>query len=148
MATNAIQLLTDDHARLRTLLDELKEAQGEERRAKFEHVRKALATHEIIEEEFFYPTLRQHPKARPEVLEGIEEHHLVDQVMGELEATPIGDETWEARRDVMTENVTHHMGEEEEELFPTARGILDERELDDLGGKMAARKTELESEIP
>ncbi len=147
MATNAIQLLTEDHARLRTLLDELEQTRGDGRREKFEEVRQTLAAHEIIEEEEFYPTLRRHPRAKEEVLEGIEEHHLVDQVMGELGATPISDETWEAKRNVMTENIRHHMEEEETELFPTARKVLDEGELNALGDRMASRKTEVLREL-
>jgi hypothetical protein len=37
---------------------------------------------------------KANPKAKEIVLEGNEEHHVVDEIMGELEATDVADERW------------------------------------------------------
>ena len=92
--------------------------------------------HERIEEEVFYPALKEHPKARDIALEGYEEHHVVDEIMGELEATDVTDETWSAKFKVMKENIEHHIEEEEGEMFKQARQIFDDAELEDLGKRM------------
>ena len=54
------------------------------------------------------------------MLEGYEEHHVVDLLMGELERLR-RDETWGAKAKVMKENIEHHIEEEEGEMFKAAR---------------------------
>jgi len=99
--------------------------------------------HEAIEEEIFYPALKEHPKAKELVLEAYEEHNVVDLVMREIESVPVEDETWGAKLPVMKENVENHIEEEESEMFKQARQVFNEQELSQLGDRMAARKEEL-----
>ena len=99
----------------------------------FATIKGELAVHETIEEEIFYPELKTHPKAKDIVLEGFEEHHVVDLLMGELESLDVEDESWGAKATVMKENIEHHIEEEEGEMFKTARSVFDEAELEDLG---------------
>jgi hypothetical protein len=104
-----------------------------------------MEVHEAIEEEIFYPALKEHPKAKEVVLEGYEEHHVVDQIMGELGETPVEDERWGAKFSVMKENIEHHIEEEEDDMFKKAHDVFSKKELDELGDRMAARKKELEA---
>lgn len=76
-------------------------------------------------------------------MEGYEEHHVVDTVMGEIMDLAVSDETWSAKFTVMKENLEHHIEEEETEMFKRARQVFDGEELDDLGARMEARKMEL-----
>jgi hemerythrin-like domain-containing protein len=99
-----------------------------------------MVIHERIEEEIFYPALKEHPKAREIVLEGYEEHHVVDEIMGELEATDVTDETWSAKFKVMKENIEHHIEEEEGDMFKQARQVFDADELESLGARMQELK--------
>ena len=143
---NAITLLKRDHDTLKGLLRDLESTteRGVKTRTElFARIKQELTVHEAIEEEIFYPTLKQHPPAREIVLEGYEEHHVVDTLMGELEALPVDDETWGAKASVMIENVEHHIEEEETDMFPKARQVFDEQELKELGDVMAERKAEL-----
>src|SRR3977135_3526917 len=91
----------------------------------FATIKGELTVHEIIEEEIFYPELKAHPKAKDIVLEGYEEHHVVDLLMGELESLDVSDETWGAKAIVMKENIEHHIEEEEGEMFKQARQVFD-----------------------
>jgi hypothetical protein len=147
---NALTLLEDDHRKMRKLLDEL-EATTERgirtREELYSTIKGELTIHELIEEEIFYPALKGHPKAEDIVLEGYEEHHVVDLVMAELENLPVDDESWGAKAKVMKENVEHHMEEEEGDMFKQARSIFDRAELEELGERMAARKTEAQQEL-
>ena len=61
--------------------------------------------------------------------------------MGELESLDVSDETWGAKAIVMKENIEHHIEEEEGEMFKQARAVFDRQELEDLGARMAERKT-------
>ncbi|CAN5336818.1 hemerythrin domain-containing protein [soil metagenome] len=140
---DAISLLKADHDKVKKIL-----AEGEEtteraevtRTDLFAKIKAEMLIHERIEEEIFYPALKAHPKAKDIVLEGYEEHHVVDEIMGELETLPVTDETWGAKFKVMKENIEHHIEEEEGEMFKTARQVFDADELESLGARMAELK--------
>ena len=147
---DAIAMLKTDHDKVKGLLSELESTteRGVKRRQElFATIKGELTVHEIIEEEIFYPALKSHPKAKDIVLEAYEEHHVVDLLMGELEALDVADETWGAKALVMKENVEHHIEEEEGEMFKQARQVFDREELADLGEQMAKRKTAAQQEL-
>src|SRR3954470_6233976 len=140
---DAIALLKADHDKVKELLDRLEkttERGVKTREELFATIKGELTLHEIVEEEIFYPELKAHPKAEATVLEGFQEHHVVDLLMGELEQLPVDDETWGAKAKVMKENIEHHIEEEEGEMFRQARQAFDKAELDDLGRRMTERK--------
>ena len=147
---DAITLLKTDHDKVKQLLGELESTteRGVKTRTElFATIKGELTVHEIIEEEIFYPELKAHPKAKDIVLEGFEEHHVVDLLMSELEALPVEDETWGAKALVMKENIEHHIEEEEGEMFKTARSVFDKGELEDLGARMETRKAQAKQEL-
>jgi hemerythrin-like domain-containing protein len=147
---DALTLLKQDHDKVKKLLSEIKETtdRAEKTRGElFSTIKMELTVHEIIEEEIFYPALKEHPKAKEIVLEGYEEHHVVDEIMGELEALPVDDENWGAKALVMKENIEHHIEEEEGEMFTQARQVFDADELAELGERMARRKESAQQEL-
>ena len=147
---NAITMLEADHAKVKKLLTELEsttERGVKTREELFATIKGELTIHEVIEEEIFYPALKSHPKAKDIVLEGYEEHHVVDLLMSELESLDVSDETWGAKAIVMKENIEHHIEEEEGEMFKQARAVFDRQELEDLGARMAERKTSAQQEL-
>jgi hypothetical protein len=147
---NALTLLEDDHKKMRKLLKELESTTERGIRTReelYSTIKGELLVHEAIEEEIFYPALKEHPKAEDIVLEGYEEHHVVDVVMAELEGLPVDHESWGAKAKVMQENVEHHMEEEEGEMFKQARSVFDADELEELGERMAARKAQAQEEF-
>jgi len=144
---DVLQLLKEDHDKIKKILTHLESTtdRGVKTREEFyTKVRAELQVHEAIEEEILYPALKEHPKAKDLVLEAYEEHNVVDMVMAELDALPYDDETWGAKLTVMRENIEHHIGEEESEMFEQCRDVFDRDELAELGDRMEARKEELE----
>ncbi len=147
---DAIALLKADHEKVKKILAEGESTteRGEKTRTElFATLKGEMIVHERIEEEIFYPELKAHPKAKDIVLEGYEEHHVVDLLMGELEELDVTDESWGAKALVMKENIEHHIEEEEGEMFKTARQVFDTGELEDLGARMEARKLEAKQEL-
>jgi hemerythrin-like domain-containing protein len=147
---DAITMLKTDHDKVKDLLEDLEKTteRGIKTRGElFATIKGELTVHEIIEEEIFYPALKSHPKAKDIVLEGFQEHHVVDLLMRELEDLDVADESWGAKAVVMKENIEHHIEEEEGEMFRTARQVFDRQELEDLGERMAARKTSAQKEL-
>ena len=147
---NALTLLETDHAKVKKLLaeGEATTERGEKTRTElFATLKGELIVHERIEEEIFYPALREHPKAKDIVLEAYEEHDVVDTILGELETTDVTDETWGAKFKVMKENLEHHIEEEEGEMFKQARSVFDRSELEDLGQRMEDRRRSAQREL-
>src|SRR6476660_2633607 len=147
---DAIALLKADEEKVKELLNEHETTteRGVKTRAElFSTIKGELTVHEIIEEEIFYPELKAHPKARDIVLEGFEEHHVVDVLMNELERMDVTDERWGAKAIVMKENIEQHLEEEEGEMFAKARQVFDRAELLVLGERMAARKLSAQTEL-
>jgi hypothetical protein len=143
---DALTLLKEDHDQLKKLMEELDgttERGVKTRERLFTRIQQDLAVHEEIEEAIFYPALKEHPKAKEIVLEGYEEHNVVDMVMEEITNVPYDDETWGAKFTVMKENVEHHIEEEEGEMFKQARQVFDKDELEQLGERMQTRRDEL-----
>ena len=140
---DAIALLKADHEKVKKMLadGEATTERAEKTRTElFATLKDEMTVHERIEEEIFYPALKEHPKAKDIVLEGYEEHHVVDDIMGELEATDVTDETWAAKFKVMKENIEHHIEEEEGEMFRQARAVFEADELEQLGARMMELK--------
>jgi len=139
----AIKLLKQDHDEVKKIMEKLDsttERGVKTREELFTKLKNEMEVHEIIEEEIFYPALKEHPKAKEIVLEGYEEHHVVDTIIGEISAVPYDDETWGAKFSVMKENIEHHIEEEEGDMFKTARQVLSKQELEELGERMEQRK--------
>ena len=147
---DAITMLKTDHDKVKRLLSDLEtttERGVKTREELFATIKGELTIHEVIEEEIFYPALKSHPKAADIVLEGYEEHHVVDLLMGELEDLDVADETWGAKAKVMQENIEHHIEEEEAEMFKKTRQVFDDAALEELGQRMQARKESASKEL-
>lgn len=142
---NALTLLKEDHDRFKKLLEE---GEATTERAKvgrsklFQDLKRQLEIHERMEEEVFYPALKKHRKAKDVVLEGYEEHHVADLLVAEIADTDPGDERWGAKFNVLKESLEHHIEEEEGDMFPKARGIFEDDELEELGAAMEQIRTE------
>lgn len=140
---DALALLQEDHEKAKKLMRQLEEttaSDAERREELFGALVGDLTVHENIEEELFYPALKEKPKAKEPVLEAFEEHDLVDQIVSGIEDTPYGAEEWQAKFKTLKDNVEHHIEEEEATLFKLAREAFDERELEDLGSRMETLK--------
>jgi hemerythrin superfamily protein len=144
---NAIELLKDDHAKVKALFEQYEAAGHRAHRKKqgiAEEVCAALAAHTTLEEELFYPAMKRKTDqdGKDLVVEAVEEHHVVTTLMGELKGLDPTDERYDAKFKVLMENVEHHIEEEEEEMFPEAEEVLGER-LERIGQEMQERKQQL-----
>src|SRR5205807_8319870 len=129
---DAIQLLKNDHKKVEKIFSDL-ENKTDDRRALFPELDRELTVHAEIEEKIFYPAAKQAEPARDLVLESIEEHKQIKMVLADLEQTDMTTDVWGAALKVLEEAVMHHVGEEENELFPKVRKVLSKEQLQDLG---------------
>jgi hemerythrin superfamily protein len=142
------QLLKRQHRQVESLFKKLlKVEETEERQTLVEEIRRALALHMRIEEEVFYPAVRQveTKKAEETVLEAYEEHHVAKLAMEELPRVDPSDERFHAKVTVLQELIQHHVEEEEKEMFKLAKKLGAE-ELDALADQMSAMVGEGEAQ--
>jgi hemerythrin superfamily protein len=153
-ALDAIELLKQDHKVVADLFERY-EASGEDRERKTliaGRICQELTVHAALEEEIFYPKLRDALDGDDEgehLLNEAESDHeeianLVSELQQEIEGDGAGDST-DARVRELAEQVTHHVEEEEGELFPRVK--KSDLDLDELGAEMATRKEELAEEV-
>lgn len=150
MSNDAIVLLKEDHKTVEKLFKQFENA-GEnakaEKRKLVDAMIKELTTHTYIEEEIFYPAARAAvPETKDHVLESVEEHHVVVWMLSELSKMDPSDESFDAKVTVLTENVRHHVEEEEKEWFPEVRKTMGRKELQELGERMIAAKAKAPSD--
>ena len=147
---DAIKLLKADHAEMRDLLSELESTTSrgvKKRQQLIAEIEAKLKAHTTIEEEIFYPAFREAGQKSDDdkmYFEALEEHRAAgDLVLPDLVNTDPASEKFSGRAKVLKELVEHHADEEEKEMFPRARKLLDKAELVALGGRMEQRKREL-----
>lgn len=145
---DAIELLVQDHALVKGLFTQVEQAEQEPERLQeaAKAVTVLLRAHTELEEQLFYPAIRdQGGEIEELVSEGLEEHHVADTLLSEIEGMQPGDEQYMAKLKVLQENVEHHVEEEEQELFPKVRKAMGDS-LDDLGAQMKELHDRLLSE--
>ena len=148
MAQDAIALIKADHRKVETLFREYEEAGERAYKTKLqlvEQIVRELEVHAAVEEETYYPAVEAKAKkdGKELVAEAVEEHHVVKVLLGELATMSPEDEAFDAKVQVLMENVRHHVEEEESEMLPQSEEILGKEELTRLGEEMAARKQQL-----
>jgi hemerythrin-like domain-containing protein len=145
---DAAAMLKEDHEKVKTLFEEFEGA--DDQNTKKNIVTTALMELEIhaaLEEEIFYPALRQtddDEEHEDKMDEALEEHHVAKTLIAELQDMAPGDERYDAKFKVLGESVKHHIEEEESELIPKAEKELD---LEALGQEMMDRKEQLMEEF-
>ena len=150
---DAIALLKADHERVRGLLAELEkttEKAGSKREKLLATIEQELRVHTKIEEDVFYPAFFdacQKSADKELYYEAIEEHHVVDLVLPEIKQVDPSAAQFAAKAKVLKDLIEHHAGEEESEMFPRARTLMDREELLRLGEELARAKESAQAGI-
>ncbi|HEX4522166.1 MAG TPA: hemerythrin domain-containing protein [Casimicrobiaceae bacterium] len=147
---SALELLKADHAEVKKLFRQFERLKKNDDSDGMQQVAQticnALRVHAQIEEEIFYPALREAGDADDALDEADVEHSHVKELVEQIASSSPGDEHFEARVKVLSEYVEHHVQEEESTIFSKARKA--DFDLAALGQQLEARKAELEGEEP
>ncbi len=120
--------LRHDHELQRSLGAELVQTEGDSdvRSAVFDRLKTELAAHADAEERFFYLPLMEHDLTQDQARHSIAEHHELEELVEELEATDRSSAGWLATARELRKRLTHHLDEEEHEVFQLAGKALTE----------------------
>jgi hemerythrin superfamily protein len=139
---DAIEMLEEQHRDVEDLFEELESADASDKQDLFDELADQLAVHALIEEMHFYPAVRAR-RTEEIVLESLEEHLTIKRLLAELLRLDPRNQAFEARLAVLKAEVEHHVTEEEDELFPKVRKVLDKRELVALAEDMGVSQENL-----
>jgi hemerythrin superfamily protein len=144
---DAIEMLKAQHREVEALFekyDEKGEKAAKGKQQIFESIADALAIHATIEEKHFYPAVKA-KRTEDILLEALEEHLGIKRVIADLLKTASSYETFDAKVKVLKEQVEHHVGEEEKDLFPKVKNLLGAEELEAIASQMQATMKTLQS---
>ena len=144
-ATDALALLKADHELVAGLFDKFDNAKSDSQKYTLaQQICRELTIHAEVEEEIFYPAVRDAIDDDDLMDEAEVEHEGAEDLIAQIEEAQAGDDKFDARVKVLGEYVKHHVKEEESEMFPKVRKA--DLDLKALGSEMAARKAELQAE--
>ena len=152
-AKDACDLLDADHRAVKKMFKEYEELTSSRGRSvaqkKMDLARQIcneLTVHAQIEEEIFYPALREALKDTDMLAEAEVEHQSAKDLIAQIESMPEADEMFDAKVKVLGEYIDHHVKEERNEIFTKARST---RKLDLIAMReeLEARKEELMAEM-
>jgi hemerythrin superfamily protein len=141
-AGDAIALLKADHAKVKDLIKQFEGARSDSQKNKLaQQICQELTVHTALEEEIFYPAVREALSEEDLVDEAEVEHQSAKELISQIEDGQEGDDKWEAKVTVLGEYINHHVEEEEKEMFPKIRKA--ELDLKELALQLQTRKQEL-----
>jgi hemerythrin-like domain-containing protein len=144
---DAVTLLRADHALVQGLFEQFEKAREDKRKKSLaERICMELKIHTTIEEQIFYPAVRDAlPKEADLLDEANVEHDSAKELISQIESGGPGDDLWDAKVTVLGEYIKHHVKEEQTEMFPKARKT--KLDLRALGEQLAQRKEQLQSQM-
>lgn len=142
---DVVELIIQRHREMEELLDQLEEAADPERRTELlGEVTSELARHMAVEERILFPAIREDladvdPETfHADVLENLEEHHVLKTVLDELHDMDPADDRFTAKAEVLAETVEHHHEEEEEGVLAGIAERWDDARRAEVGERFAA----------
>ena len=121
VASGVIEMLKEDHEKVKGLFEDFESAEGREQADIAATAIMELEVHADLEEKLIYPAIREHIDEDEMMNEAVEEHHLVHVLIKELKKLKPKDEVFQAKFKVLGELVKHHIEEEEGEMLPKAQ---------------------------
>jgi iron-sulfur cluster repair protein YtfE (RIC family) len=134
---DAIQLLKQQHDEVRELFGKYEKAKEvREKEEAFVRLADCLSAHTTIEEKRFYPAIYEGEEMDKKLREAVEEHLAAKRILADLLDMDPSDPQFDAKMQVLQEQVDHHLEEEEEELFEMVKKSRSSDALQKLGKQM------------
>lgn len=126
-----LQEIKKEHEEFKELISQIEKAKDTQKKKLFEELYAKIYGHHEAEEQVLFADVKKNSDEEGQeiVREMIEEHNLASYQLSLVERTSISNETWDAKFSVLKELLTHHIEEEEKNLFKQAKKVLDKKTL-------------------
>lgn len=146
---NALTLLKEDHDKVKQLFKQFEKLAEKGdiagKTAIANEICAELTTHAAAEEEVFYSAAREKIDDDDLINEADVEHDTAKDLIAQIQLMKPTDPMYDAKMKVLDEYITHHVEEEESEMFPKAREA--DLDLKALGADFTQKKEELLSQV-
>lgn len=142
MAQDIFDRLKQDHDRHRTLLAQMFASEGkpEQQEQLFERFKIEVTAHAAAEEETLYATMLAREDLRHDAVHSVAEHKEIGDLLDALADADVHSDDWRTEFHKLAERYTHHIDEEENEMFPAAAEGLSEEKVTELRALFEKRK--------
>jgi hemerythrin superfamily protein len=146
VVSDITQLLHEDHQKVRELFFQFDKAEDEaEKEELVKQIITELYVHAKVEEDIVYPNVEEEAEDAQDLVDEAEnEHRMVKYLMAELSQMTADEDQFDAKVTVLCELVTHHIREEEKEMFKKLRESG--ADLEELAQQVQEAKEELMAE--
>jgi hemerythrin superfamily protein len=142
----AVAFLMQQHRDVEALFDAYENTDNKAQKLKLsEKICLSLAVHAKIEEELLYPEAQEKIEEADLIDEASVEHATAKDLIAQIETMQVGDHLYDAKVKVLGEYISHHVEEEETELFPQCKRA--DMDLTRIGEKLKARAAQLEKDL-
>jgi hemerythrin superfamily protein len=145
---NVINLLIDDHEKVKKLFKEFEKLSKKNDASKVEianQICMELTVHALAEEEVFYPVARRAISDDDMMNEADVEHDSAKDLIAQIQSMSSSDEMYDAKVTVLGEYIDHHVKEEENEMFPKVRKA--KVDLEELGMQLMMKKEQIMAKL-
>ena len=150
---NVLQEIRKEHEEVKDMMSRIEKLKGDPKKKLFQELYATVKGHHESEERVLFSDIKKESseEGKEIVREMIEEHSLLSYQFSVIEKTGIGNDTWDAKFNVLKEVLEHHIDEEEKDLFKQAKKVLSEKILkdkyDDFEKTMKEYKKEQEEKL-
>lgn len=134
------EMLKRDHRQVEQLMDQLIEGEEDQRQELFDKLNESLTQHMQLEERYFYPRIKNAPQLKDQVQDALEEHRETKEYLQKLSRMKLESEQWLDTLEEMQEGVLHHVEDEEDQIFPQCRDVLDQSQISEIATQIAEAK--------
>lgn len=141
---DAIAMLVADHKKVKDFFEQFEGLSDRSKASKkkiADQICMELTVHAEVEEQVFYPAVRKPIKDEDLMDEAVVEHASAKELIAQILEMDPADDLYDAKVKVLSEQIEHHVDEEEGEMFPKVR--KSDVDLAALGEKMEAFKQTL-----
>lgn len=143
---DALRMLKDDHDKVKGLFEKFHGSRSDDKKTELaQTICQELTIHTQLEEEIFYPAVREAIDDEDIMNESTVEHASAKELIEQIQKMSPSDELFDAKVVVLGEYVNHHIREEQNQMFPQVR--KSDLDLNDLAEQMRTRKEQLMGEM-
>jgi len=131
-----------DHDKQRDLMDKIMQTHGnsEERKALFDEFKLEAESHANAEEQTFYAALIDDHETQEQTRHSVSEHKEASDLIDELSDMDMSSPNWIRKFEKLCEELTHHVDEEEEDVFPMAKEVISDKGAKNMAKEFEKRK--------
>jgi hemerythrin superfamily protein len=139
---NIYQRLKQDHTKQRELGKKILKTSGDsdQRNTLFAEYKAELTGHASAEEQTLYAALIEKPDGQEQAQHSVSEHKQLADLIEDLENTYMAHGAWLQKFEKLDHEVVHHVDEEEDDVFPLAKKLIDDEKAEHLADKFEKRK--------